>query len=123
MIIAIAWVISILLAAFVVWLVTDSAAHQRGYKSGYETGSADGRKAGYLNGELVGREMGDAEGYERGRNDGIESEKALQAVHAETVRVLCAPAAEAAKPAKKSRFIKRTAEAKKRGDGSRAPKR
>ena len=123
MIIAIAWPISILLTAFVVWLITDSAAYQRGYKSGYDIGVAFGHKTGYQNGQLVGRQSGDAEGYERGRNDGIESEKALQAVHAETVRVLCAPAAEAAKPAKKSRFIKRTAEAKKRGDGSRAPKR
>ena len=77
MIIAIAWPISILLAAFVVWLITDSAAHQRGYKSGYETGSADGRKAGYLNGELVGRKFGEASGYERGRQDGIESERAF----------------------------------------------
>ena len=77
MIIAIAWPISILLTAFIVWLATDSAAHQRGYKSGYNTGAADGRKGGYLDGELVGREMGDAEGYERGRKAGVDSERAL----------------------------------------------
>ena len=65
MIIAIAWIISILLTALVVWLTNDSAEHQRGYKSGYETGAADGRKAGYLHGELIGRKFGDAEGYER----------------------------------------------------------
>ena len=100
MIIAIAWPISILLTAFGMWRVTDSAAHQRGYKSGYETGSADGRKAGYLNGELVGREFGEASGYERGRKDGIESEKALQALHHETVAKLSTPAAHAKKPAK-----------------------
>ena len=88
MIIAIAWPISILLTAFVVWLITDSAAHQRGYK------------AGYADGQLVGRQSGDAEGYERGRNDGIESEKALQALHHETVAKPSTPAAHAEKPAK-----------------------
>ena len=103
MIIAIAWPISILLTAFVVWLITDSAAHQRGYKSGYETGETDGRRDGYLNGELVGRQSGDAEGYERGRNDGIESEKALQALHRQTVDKPSTPAAQAEKPAKMSK--------------------
>ena len=100
MIIAIAWVVSILLAAFVVWLVTDSAAYQRGYKSGYETGSADGRKAGYLNGELVGRKFGEASGYERGRQDGIEAERSLQECRRQTVAKLSTPAAQAEKPAK-----------------------
>lgn len=77
MIIAIAWPISILLTAFIVWLATDSAAHQRGYKSGYDIGVAFGHKTGYQNGQLVGRQSGDAEGYERGRKDGIEAERAL----------------------------------------------
>ena len=96
MIIAIAWVISILITAFVVWLITDSASYQRGYKSGYETGSADGRKAGYLDGELVGRKFGEASGYERGRQDGIEAERALQDCRQQTVAT---PAAQAEKPA------------------------
>ena len=100
MIIAIAWPISILLAAFVVWLITDSAAYQRGYKSGYETGSADGRKAGYLNGELVGRKFGEASGYERGRQDGIESERAWHALHPQTTAELSTPAAQVEKPTK-----------------------
>lgn len=103
MIIAIAWVVSILITAFVVWLITDSASYQRGYKSGYETGSADGRKAGYLDGELVGRKFGEASGYERGRKDGIESEKALQALHRQTVDKPSTPAAQAEKPAKMSK--------------------
>ena len=119
MIIAIAWPISILLTAFGMWLITDSAAHQRGYKSGYETGSADGRKAGYLNGELVGRKFGEASGYERGRKDGIESEKALQALHRQTVAKPSTPAAQAEKPAKASK----PAQTPKRGNGARAPKR
>ena len=100
MIIAIAWPISILLTAFVVWLITDSAAHQRGYKSGYETGSADGRKAGYLDGELVGRKFGEASGYERGQRAAEESERALQALHLQTVAKPSTPAAQAEKPAK-----------------------
>ena len=100
MIIAIAWPISILLTAFVVWLITDSAAHQRGYKSGYETGETDGRRDGYHDGIIVGHKSGDAEGYERGRKDGVESEKALQALHRQTVAKLSTPAAQAERPAK-----------------------
>ena len=119
MIIAIAWPISILLTAFVVWLITDSAAHQRGYKSGYDIGVAFGHKTGYQNGQLVGRQSGSAEGYERGRNDGIESEKALQALHLQTVAKLSTPAAHAEKPAKASK----PARTPKRGNGARAPKR
>ena len=107
MIIAIAWVVSILITAFIVWLATDSAADQRGYK------------AGYADGELVGRKFGEASGYERGRKDGIESEKALQALHLQTVAKPSTPAAQAEKPAKASK----PARIPKRGNGARAPKR
>lgn len=121
MIIAIAWIISILLTALVVWLTNDSAEHQRGYKSGYETGAADGRKAGYLDGELIGRKFGDAEGYERGRKDGVAAEQALQSLHRETIAALSRPPAQAQKPVPRKRFVKRSAEGKK-GNGARKPR-
>lgn len=108
MIIAIAWIISILLTALVVWLVNDSAAHQRGYKSGYDTGDTTGYKRGYK----CGYENGDAGGYERGRKDGVAAEQALQSLHRETIAALSTPPA-AQKPPK---FHKRAAEGKK-GNG------
>ena len=106
MIIAIAWPISILLTAFVVWLITDSAAYQRGHAAGYEAGA----KYGYEIGAADGHKSGDAEGYERARKDGIESERAMQESHRQTVAT---PAAQAEKPARTP----------KRGNGARAPKR
>ena len=111
MIIAIAWLISLVIVAFFSWLATDSSAYQRGYKAGRSSGEVEGRKVGYEEGLVIGHKSGDAEGYERGRKDGIGAERALQALHRETVGKLSTPSAQAQKPVK---FRKRATEGKKR---------
>ena len=110
MIIAIAWTISLAVVAFFAWLLTDAGAYQRGYKGGYDAGDTTGYKRGYEDGVVIGHKSGDAEGYERGRKDGIGAERALQALHPQTVSALSTPPEHAQQPPK---FVKRATEGKK----------